>query len=378
MSLGDLVELARRYGANPQWVPEGRGSVSLKEENTLRITADGVSLADATEESFISLDRRKVAGILRRELPAEPLAREREAWSLLFETRRVGQRETPPADAFLHETVQYACVVHTHPPLINGVACARDGLDVSQRLFGEIVVWVPVASVGVGAARALATGLSSRKPENDASNAPVLAALLQNNGLLLAAESIDQLHEVQQFLIETARSAVRRLPDLSPVAYDAQAAELISLQISRQAEQWDRSGARYRTTILTNREVTRLVRSARAFSPMEKPLCTYHVVPLGHRIPFLSLDGDDVIATRKSIAEAIERFGAEAGWVPPAIAVQGLGMFITGRDRSEMDVTAALLLDAVQIAVYAQEFGGTAPLPQEQIDLYLRWAGSEN
>lgn len=377
MSLYDLVELARRYGANPQWAPDGRGSVSFKEKNTLRVTADGVSLADITEESFVALDRRKVAAVLRREFPAEPLEREREAWLLLLDARRAGQQQAPSSDAFLHEAARSPFVVHMHPPLVNGIACAREGDAVAQRLFDGTVRWVPSESVGVAAACSLADVLSDPEPASRAADEPGVAALIRNGGLLVAADSVERLREVQRSVLETVRGAVVDPPDLSPVPYDAQAAELIALHVSRRAEQWDRTGSRYRTAMLTNREVARFVRSARAFAPLERPLCIYHVVPLGHRIPFLSLN-DDPIAAGRSIAEEIERFGDEAGWIPPALAVEGLGVFITGRDRAEMDVTAVMLLDAVQIAVYAQEYGGASPLPQEQIDLCLRWAGGRN
>ncbi len=377
MSLHDLVELARRYGVNPQWAPDGRGSVSLKEKNTLRIISDGVSLADCTEELFVALDRRKVAAIVRGELPEEPLAREREAWSLLLEARRAGQQQVPPAEALLHEAARYAFAAYTHPPLVNGICCAVEGEAAAARLFDGAVTWVPQASIGVEAARALARGIAGRRSDSGGEDEPVLAALVRNNGLLIAADSVEQLRKVERWVIETVRGAVGRLPDLGPVAYDVQAAELIALQISRRAEQWDRSGVRYRTALLTNRELARFVRSAGAFTPLAEPLCIHHVVPLGHRIPFLSLN-DDMIAAGRAIAEEIERYGEEAGWVPPALAVAGLGVFVTGRNRREMDVTAAMLLDAIQIAVDAQDFGGAAALPQEQIDLCLRWAGSEN
>ena len=54
----------------------------------------------------------------------------------------------PSVETSLHEIIQYKFIVHLHPTLINGILCSRNAKSLTQKLFGESVLFVPYTDPG--------------------------------------------------------------------------------------------------------------------------------------------------------------------------------------------------------------------------------------
>ncbi len=369
MSFEQLVELSQFYGANPQWVLAGGGNTSVKVDGTLYVKASGTTLAEASEETFVKMDRSRLAAVLGKHYPEDSEQREREALQDLMDARLAGEQRRPSVETLMHELVPFTFVIHTHPPLINGITCSAEAEAAAQRVFGDDAAWIPNINPGLILAKAVGNAVEAYRESH---GAPPQLLLLQNHGLVVGADTADEVRQVHARIVAQVKQHVSRFPQLTNVPYDAQRAELLAYQISKQAQELDPGSPEYRSVFLTNREVARMVRSQSAFAPLARAFSPDHIVYAGHRIPFLEL-GDDSFEAKKLIGAALADFQQEAGRVAPVVAVQGLGVFINGRNPRMMDAAAAVFLDAVQIAVYAEAFGGATPLPQEQTDFILGW-----
>ena len=64
----------------------------------------------------------------------------------------------PSVETPLHDFFPEAYVVHTHPVLINALACSRRGAEEARALFGDRVLWIPAVKPGLRAGRHGAPG----------------------------------------------------------------------------------------------------------------------------------------------------------------------------------------------------------------------------
>ncbi|MDR1566714.1 MAG: class II aldolase/adducin family protein, partial [Treponema sp.] len=76
MSVQELAEISRFYGANPGYVIAGGGNTSFKDKDYLYIKASGTSLARAEPGDFVKMDRAALAKIWKKTYPSDSEARE--------------------------------------------------------------------------------------------------------------------------------------------------------------------------------------------------------------------------------------------------------------------------------------------------------------
>ena len=146
--LDQIVGLSRYYGRDEEWVIAGGGNTSVKDDGTLWVKASGTALGTATEESFVALDRKRLAEIWNKEYPRDTEKREAEALADLMAARRDGESLRPSVETGMHDALPHTYVVHTHPTLVNGLTCGRDGQRIVNELFGERAEWVSSINPG--------------------------------------------------------------------------------------------------------------------------------------------------------------------------------------------------------------------------------------
>ncbi|MDR2303812.1 MAG: class II aldolase/adducin family protein, partial [Treponema sp.] len=76
MSLEELAEISRFYGADPEYVIAGGGNTSFKDDDYLYIKASGTSLAGLGSGDFVKMDREKLGQIWEKQYPEESESRE--------------------------------------------------------------------------------------------------------------------------------------------------------------------------------------------------------------------------------------------------------------------------------------------------------------
>lgn len=188
-----LIALCHRYGT-PQYVAGGGGNVSLKDAETLWIKASGLSLAQVNESNIVAVHRQALQRLYTGLVSESTEGRETIAKQIMSDASECAEgNRRPSVETPMHDLFSAAYVVHTHPALVNGLACSRDGEMACLELFPK-ALWVPYTDPGV----TLCLYISELFHEymNKWNREPSVL-IMQNHGLVVASDElaeIDQIH----------------------------------------------------------------------------------------------------------------------------------------------------------------------------------------
>lgn len=192
--LTTLATLCRRYGT-VSYVAGGGGNVSMKDTDTIWIKASGTALAQVDESTLVAVDRRSLRPLYSGLLSEDHEARESLAEQIVADAvLRTNGHGRPSVETPLHDLFSASYVVHTHPPLVNGMTCARDGESVSRNLFPD-ALWIPYTDPGV--TLFLHVKRLFEEYFRERNHEPSIL-VMQNHGLVVASddrEEIDRIHD---------------------------------------------------------------------------------------------------------------------------------------------------------------------------------------
>jgi len=360
MSLQRLTEMSRRYGSDAEYIVAGGGNTSYKENGVLYVKGSGAPLGGIEPSQFVKMDMEKLLGMLDKKYPEADELREKESLADLLAARFPGEdKKRPSVETILHALFPYRFVLHTHPALVNGLTCARDGEAECGRLFSGRALWIPLTKPGY----TLAQVCNSAFQENmKTSGQCPRIVFLQNHGVFVAADTVGEIDELMAHVTGTLRGRVQNPPNFSAAPFDESMACRIApaLRMLYMGE-----GSAAFAVFCANAEVLRFVQSKEAMAPLMAPFSPDHIVYCRHR-PLFARQDDDF---RKLFA----RYSRENGFVPKIVAIEGLGFFALGKNKKEADTAQAMFLDAVKVAAYSESFGGFLALPDDFTRFILDW-----
>jgi len=359
MSMQKLLEMSHRYGADPAIVLAGGGNTSFKQDGILHVKGSGTALATIVEAQFVAMDMRKLTAMLTKAYPAEDAAREREALADMLAARLPGEEgKRPSVEAILHALFPYRYVLHTHPALANGLTCGKGGEAACKRLFGDSAVWIPLTKPGYVLAAACKDAFDAARR---ATGVFPNTAFMQNHGLIVAADSVEEVDARMAEIMSALRAQVKREPDFSDAPWDAEKVRALSPAL----EALYGAGGTAACEFCANAQTLAFVRDAGAMAPLMAPFTPDHIVYCKHAPLFVKPEAD--------LPAAFGAYRAKNGFAPKIVAVEGLGFFALGHSKKEAETARALFLDAMKVAVYAEAFGGPLPLPDEFTHFILNW-----
>ena len=141
-----VTELSHEFGT-ADYIHGGGGNTSAKDTETLWIKPSGTTLGNLTPESFVSVDRRKLGELYKVPTPTDPDAREAIIKDMMMAAVHPGQSARPSVETPLHDSLSGTFVVHTHPALVNGMTCAKGGIDTCRSLFPN-ALWINYVDPG--------------------------------------------------------------------------------------------------------------------------------------------------------------------------------------------------------------------------------------
>jgi len=363
MSIDTIVALSRRYGADPDYVIAGGGNTSYKDADTLFIKASGTSLAEMDAAAFVRLDRRALAAIWQKQYPADPDAREAAILADMLAARLPGQEnKRPSVEALLHDILPLTYVVHTHPALVNGLACSVQGQAAMEALFPEGVAWIPSINPGYILAQAVKDTLVEFRTRRGA--APEII-LLQNHGVFVGGDSSDRVQANYSRLMATIGARIGRHPDLSGAQAKYGASEAVAAELARLAAAGSAPGTSPRALFRRNGEIGRLTANRSAFAPVASPLTPDHIVYAGSDFLF--------VEDEKTLSADWERFVRAFRRQPKLVALRGLGVFGVGTTEKSAATALDLFVDAARVVCYAEAFGGPRYMTADKVDFINNW-----
>jgi NAD(P)-dependent dehydrogenase (short-subunit alcohol dehydrogenase family)/rhamnose utilization protein RhaD (predicted bifunctional aldolase and dehydrogenase) len=365
--LSELVALSRLFGSDPEYVVGGGGNTSFKTAGRLFIKGSGSSLAEIDAGGFVCLDRARLQVLWQRSYPEEPQAREALVTEALLAAREQGEEaKRPSVETPLHDFFPEAYVVHTHPSLINGLACSRHGREEAVEMFGERLLWVPTVNPGFQLAATVKQEMEAYRKKHGRS--PDLV-ILQNHGLVIAGSTLEEVRARSASALEAIRARIAAAPDLSPAPFDRERAQVLAPALRMLlAGSEDCSFLSFQA----NRLLLEHLASREVFREVSTSLMPDHIVYCNHLPLFISGE-NELEAQYRSLEQGVSEYKARHGFAPKIIAVEKLGAFAWGADAKSARTAFTTFLDALKVLHYSRSFGGPQPMPPAQVDFILNW-----
>ncbi len=345
-SLQALAAMSNHYGADPEFVLAGGGNTSFKSEKNLWIKGSGTSLATIKAHDFVVMDREKLAAMWTATYPENEAARESAVLADMMNARVDGETRRPSVETLLHDLFPHQYILHVHPAIVNGITCSNEGEAAMRRLFPD-AVWVPACKPGYILALDCKERMDAYKAETGR-DCDLL--FLQNHGIFFAANTVEGLDVLANKVMGALRAASKRTPDLTDITVDTAKVEAISAQL--------RTLYGGEVAFLANPEIL-------GYDPATKSLSPDHIVYAKAK-QLAVTESDD-------LAACFAAFEAENGYKAKIVFVKGLGMFACGASQNEANTALIVMLDAIKVVAYTQNFGGVSPMPEFLIDFIVNW-----
>ena len=339
-----IVGLCHEFGAS-RYVRGGGGNASCKDLETLWVKPSGTSLADIRADQFVAVDRRKIRALYEIEAPDDWRAREEMVKKLSAEATLPGSAGRPSVETPLHDTFPQTYVMHTHPPVVNGLACAADGEALCRKLFPE-ALWIPFIDPGYMLCMGVRREMTAYEKERGRAPDTVL---LRNHGLFVAGARADDIRarmlEVMSRLeAEIARAGVGLTPPEGPMP-DADTIGRVFDALQG---------------IITDGEAACIVPDGPMATP-RGPLTPDHIV---YAKSFI-YDGEPA-------EEGLRAFKDRRGYWPRVISTPS-GTYGIGPTQKTAALALEFARDGALVEQYAKAFGGAVYLDARATDFIENW-----
>ncbi len=352
MDLKNLVNMSNKYGSNPNYVLAGGGNTSFKENGILYVKGSGTALATINENGFVLMDREKLNRMMVKTYSLNDDEREAEALCDMMDARvdKINGGR-PSVEALLHNLFPQKYVLHLHPPLINGITCAKKGEETVKKLFPK-AVWIKITKPGYILAKTCFDIMNKAKKT---SGEDVNTVFLQNHGIFVAADTTEEIDSLMESIMKKIEENVSIKPDFSNAEFNKDLVESIAPKIRMLY------GENSICTFFTNKELQK----NDLFNKISKPFSPDHIVYC--KATYLKINKDT------DLKEAFKSYKEKFGFNPKIIYLENQGYFAVADNKKNSDISKMLLIDSAKIAIFAQNFGGELPMEQEYVDFIVNW-----
>ncbi len=361
----ELIEVSRFYGQNKDYVIAGGGNTSYKNDKQLWIKASGVSLGEIDENGFCVLDREKLNDIPNQQFSTNSTKREEEVKNALLNSRvnpESGLR--PSVETSLHNLFETSFVVHTHSTLVNGLMCSNEAAEKTLEIFGEEILFIPTTNAGYTLFVVVSDEIENYKTKF---NKEPQVVLLQNHGIFVAANSIEEIKLIYANVKEKLISTLNNSPEQKEIAVSEKITEVLP------AVRMLLSGEKLKVASAINSSwISNYISDKTAFEKgIEKPFNPDQMVYCMSEYLFIE-DGtaENII---DEVKVKIADFKTRKGAVPKIIFIQNEGVIVAEDSAVSVEYLKDMVNDFCQIATLTENFGGPAPMTPDQIKFIENW-----
>ncbi len=361
----DLIEISRFYGQKKEYVIAGGGNTSYKNDKQLWIKASGVSLGEIDENGFCILDRKKLNEIPNQQFSTDATMREEEVKNALLNSRvnpESGLR--PSVETSLHNLFETSFVVHTHSTLVNGLMCSNQAAEKTLEIFGEEILFIPNTNAGYTLFVVVSNEIEKYKTKF---NKEPQIVLLQNHGIFVAANSIEEIKLIYANVKEKLIGALNNFPEQKEIPVSEKITEVLP------AVRMLLSGEKLKVASAVNSSwISNYISDKTAFEKgIEKPFTPDQMVYCLSEYLFI----EDGTAERiiDEIKIKIADFKSRKGVVPKIIFIQNEGVIVAEDTAVSVEYLKDMVNDFCQIASLTENFGGPSPLTPDDINFIENW-----
>lgn len=318
-----ITELSHEFGSD-HYVKGGGGNTSCKNADTLWVKPSGTTLSGLKPETFVAMSRAKINALYSLATPAEPAAREELVKQVMADAVLPGSAGRPSVEAPLHNVFDAAFVVHTHPALVNGMTCAKNGREACARLFPE-ALWVGYVDPGYTLCMHVRAEIETYRAAKGREPAMLF---LENHGAFIAAKTAGEIRALYRAIMETLKAEYAKAglaTELPVGTMDTSASATVKALLGS-------DGA--------------FIAVSSPFAVADGPVTPDHIV-YSKSYPF----------TGPLTAENVAAFKAKHGYLPRVI-VTDRAVFGAGPSQKVADLALLLAQDGALVQQLAAAFGG--------------------
>lgn len=326
--LDKITALSHEFGT-ADYVRGGGGNTSVKTAETLWVKPSGTTLKDLRPESFVALDREKLSRLYDMVPPADASAREAAVKDVMTAAVLPSSQGRASVEAPLHDSLSAAFVVHTHPALVNGLTCAKNGNAACGQLFPH-ALWLDYIDPGYTLCMQVRDEIKRYKQHTG--KEPNLI-FLKNHGVFVAADTPEQIRRQYNTII----AALSRQYEQKNIP--------MQLQIGPAPDQNRQQTARQRIRTAYKDETIHV--AAAGHTPLAKgPVSPDHIV---YAKSYYLLESPT--------AESISVFEQNHGYKPHIVAFDN-AVWGVGTTEKKAKLALELALDGALVVQLADAFGG--------------------
>ncbi|WP_313679948.1 bifunctional aldolase/short-chain dehydrogenase [Corynebacterium stationis] len=206
-AVSDLIARSNRLGSDPKNTNYAGGNTSAKGKEKDPVTGEAIDLlwvkgsggdlGTLREDGLavLRLDR------LQKLVDVYPGEEREDEMVAAFDHCLFGKGQAAPSiDTAMHGLVDSAHVDHLHPDSGIALATAADGEELTAKIFGDKVVWIPWRRPGFQ----LGLDISEAKTQNP----QALGCILGGHGITAWGETSDEAEKNSKYIIDTAEKYI--------------------------------------------------------------------------------------------------------------------------------------------------------------------------
>jgi len=339
--LNILTETTRKFGSD-KYVKGGGGNSSVKTEDTIWVKPSGSTMSSITADKFVALERAKVLRMDEVSVAGDATKREALAKEIMTAALMAGSTGRPSVEAPLHNLLETTFVIHTHPALVNGMTCAKNGEALCKKLFPN-ALWMNYIDPGITLYQVVRDEVAEYKKQFGKQPDVIF---LKNHGVFVAANTPEKIEEIYDDIFAKLESEYAKAN--------------ISLSLTEQ-------------NIVLNVKDTEVFKKAFPAEEMQTVIGTKS---------FINADGaisPDHIVYMKSFVhkgeiseQSIVDFKNKNGYYPKILETPGL-VYSIGPNLAGTYLALELAKDAALIKQLAEAFGGINYLDDASRDFIENW-----
>jgi NAD(P)-dependent dehydrogenase (short-subunit alcohol dehydrogenase family)/rhamnose utilization protein RhaD (predicted bifunctional aldolase and dehydrogenase) len=361
--IADLIEISRFYGRKKDYAIAGGGNTSWKNETDIWVKASGTSLGDIDREGFAVLDRKLLQAIYTRSYSTDPIKREAEVKEDLQRACRMGIQVRPSVETSLHDLINYSFVVHTHPTLVNAITCSIKVREIIHDLFGDDALYIPYTDPGYVLFTCIRDQLNRWRAYHQSD--PQLI-FLQNHGLFVSANSIEEVKEIYSSLELTIRKRIQHFPDTTEIEAPENLIKIMpALRMIFSSD--GLKCARIRNNLL----IKHFTASAVNFAQVALPFTPDQIVYCKARAIYLGQDSPEALI--EECQQKVEAYRNQFGYMPRMAAIRNYGIIAFEDNIKSVDIMLDVFEDWMKISYLTVNFGGPHFMDERDIEFIDTW-----
>jgi rhamnose utilization protein RhaD (predicted bifunctional aldolase and dehydrogenase) len=356
-TIQQLIEISRHYGSDSAYVIAGGGNTSFKDDERIWIKASGIPLEGIGESGFVCLSRGKLGKIESNTYSGDPVLREEQVKRDMQEAIISPENLRPSVETSLHNLIDYAYVVHTHPTLVNGLMCSWNAKEEVDSRFGTDALYVEYTDPGYILFKKVQERIASYREQHG--KAPAII-FLQNHGVFVGADRVDDIHSLYESVNRRISTGIdTSLPPCDMEVYESGISHAIEAHFSTRGL----IVKPVRCAI-----VDHFSKSREQFRKIDRPFSPDIIVYCKSNYLFLEehMEADQVRAT-------CEQFEEAHGYAPRLIIEEKRGLIAIEENEGSLQTVLEVYTDQMFISYLSDNFGGPHFMSPEQIRFIDNW-----